>query len=75
MHEGGPREYSFALSGMSAGLCRFAFNGGIWDGVDVLHSAMFIDAPHQEKEFRLWLVTVALPAVYELRQVNSEELK
>lgn len=68
-------EYSFAVSRMLAALCRFAFNGGIWDGVEVLQAAMFEDAPYREQEFQSWLATVALPAAYERRQLSAEDLK
>jgi hypothetical protein len=71
----GEEEYSFAVSGMVAALCRFALNGSIWDGVEVLQSAMFADAPYRERGFQSWLATVALPAAYELRQLSAEELK
>jgi hypothetical protein len=66
-------KFLFAVSRISmvARLCRFAYNGGIWDGVELLQAAMFADAPYREDEqdeFCSWLATSALRAAYELKQ-------
>jgi hypothetical protein len=64
---------------MTCALARFSLHYGIPDAMEVLAEASsqdseFANATRKLMGFDAWLISIALPAAYHLRDLSNEEL-